>query len=49
MTDEEREAKKLKISEELNIKFKVAQSEIKTLIKTAINKQKELHEKYSTY
>ena len=49
MTDEEREAKKLKISEELNIKFKEAQSEIKTLIKTAINKQKELHEKYSTY
>ena len=26
-----------------------AQEEIKTLIKLAINKQKELHEKYSTY
>ena len=49
MSDEDREAKKLKISEELNIKFKDAQSDIKTLIKVTINKQKELHEKYSTY
>ncbi len=49
ISDEDREAKKLKFSEELNIKFKEAQSEIKTLIKSAINKQKELHEKYTTY
>ena len=49
MSDEDREAKKLKISEELDVKFKKAQEEIKTLIKSAINKQKELHEKYSTY
>ena len=49
MTDEDREAQKLKISEELNVKFKQAQSELKALIKSAINKQKELHEKYSTY
>ena len=49
MSDEDRESKKLKISEELDVKFQKAQSEIKTLIKSAINKQKELHEKYSTY
>ena len=49
MCDEDREAKKLKISEELDTKFQKAQSEIKALIKSAINKQKELHEKYSTY
>ena len=49
MSDEDREAKKLKISEELDVKFQKAQSEIKVLIKSAINKQKELHEKYSTY
>jgi len=49
MSDEEREAMKLKTSEELNIKFKKAQTEIKSLIKSAINKQKEMHEKYITY
>ena len=49
MSDEDREAKKLKISEELDEKFQKAQSEIKALIKSSINKQKELHEKYSTY
>jgi len=49
MTDQEREDKVLKLSDDIDQKFKKAEDQIKVLQKQAIDKQKELHEKYSTY
>jgi len=48
MSDEERENKKLKFSENIDLKFKQAEKEIEDLQKASRDKQKELHEKFNT-
>ena len=49
MDDPTREAKKLKISEDIDQKYKQADKEIEKLQAASVAKQKELHEKYSTH
>ena len=49
MSDEEREKRKLKFLENIDHNFKHSEKEIEDLQQSSINKQKELHEKYSTY
>ncbi|MDC1026036.1 hypothetical protein OAQ82_03625 [Candidatus Pelagibacter sp.] len=48
MTDEQREDKKVKFSENIDQKFKHAEKEIEALQEASVKKQKELHEKYNT-
>jgi flagellar capping protein FliD len=48
MSDEERENKKLKFSESIDLKFKQAEKEVEDLQKSSRDKQKELHEKFNT-
>ena len=49
MDDPTREVKKLKISEDIDQKYKKAEKEIEDLQAASVAKQKELHEKYSTH
>ena len=48
ISDEERENKKLKFSENIDLKFKQAEKEFEDLQKASRDKQKELHEKFNT-
>ena len=48
MTDEQREDKKVKFSENIDQKFKHSEKEIEALQEASVKKQKELHEKYNT-
>ena len=49
LTDQEREEKKIKFSEDIDQKFKKAEKEIEELQEASVNKQKDLHEKYNTH
>lgn len=49
LTDQEREEKKIKFSEDIDQKFKNAEKEIEELQKASVEKQKDLHEKYNTH
>ena len=49
LTDQEREEKKTKFSEDIDQKFKKAEKEIEELQEASVNKQKDLHEKYNTH
>ncbi len=49
LTDQEREEKKIKFSENIDQKFKHAEKRIEELQKSSVEKQKELHEKYNTH
>ena len=48
MSDQEREQKKLKFLNSIDINFKQSEKDIEELQNVSINKQKELHEKYNT-
>ena len=48
MDDATRETKQLKISQEIDQKFKTAEKEIEELETASVSKMKELHEKYNT-
>ena len=49
LSDPDREDKKLKFSDEIDRKFKLAEKEVEELQAASVAKQKELHEKYNTH